>query len=676
MMKRILGILLSTFVLALFASAQSFSFDDLMKVKRVGSPDLSPNGKQVVFVIGTVEMEANRTINHLFIINTDGTGKRQLSSGTTSAGSPKWSPDGKWIAYTTAGQVWKMAPDGSNKKQVSGIATGAGNPVWSPDGKWIAFGSDVYPECSDNECNKREEEKAENSKVTAKITDRLLYRHWVEWRDRKRSHVFVVSSDGGTARDITPGDFDSPPYAASTGRDYAFSPDGKEIAFIRNPDKVEAISTNSDIYVVPIEGGAARNITVANRGYDTSPVYTPNGKYIIFLSMAREGFEADRNRVMRYDRATGEAIELSSGFDLQASNLLVASNSRTVFFTAQTRGLSPIYSVPVEPDFRLRIATHVRPLVQGVYAGSLNISGDARTLVFTSSSMSTPAEIMRAGTDASGIAPITKENTNISLPKAESLEWKGSGDTPIHGFLLKPANFDSSKKYPLLVLIHGGPQSAWTDSWSYRWNAQIWSNNGYVVFLPNPRGSTGYGQQFVDEITADWGGRVFDDLKNGIAEVVEMPFIDENNIGGAGASYGGYMVNWILGHNDDPRFKFKTLVSHAGVYNLHSFTPTTEELWFPLWEFKGMPWDNPEFYDKWSPHLHVKNFATPTLVTQGELDYRVPTDQSLQLFTALQYQEVESRMIVFPDEGHWILKPQNSELWYRQVTGWLDKHLK
>jgi dipeptidyl aminopeptidase/acylaminoacyl peptidase len=245
----------------------------------------------------------------------------------------------------------------------------------------------------------------------------------------------------------------------------------------------------------------------------------------------------------------------------------------------------------------------------------------------------------------------------------------------VHGFLVKPANFDASKKYPLIVLIHGGPQGAWNDSWSTRWNPQLWANQGYVVFLPNPRGSTGYGQRFVDEISGDWGGKVFVDLKNGIAQVIKRPYIDQSRIGAAGASYGGYMVDWILGHNNDPRFRFKALLSHAGVYNLESMATSTEELWFTNWEFKGMPWENPAMYNRWSPHKFVRNFSTPTLVTAGELDYRVPVDQSYQLFTALQLKNVDSRLVVFPDEGHWILKPQNSELWHREVFQWFKKHL-
>jgi dipeptidyl aminopeptidase/acylaminoacyl peptidase len=249
-------------------------------------------------------------------------------------------------------------------------------------------------------------------------------------------------------------------------------------------------------------------------------------------------------------------------------------------------------------------------------------------------------------------------------------------NTKVHGFVIKPANFDPSRKYPMLVLIHGGPQGAWNDDWGYRWNPQIFANAGYVVFMPNQRGSTGYGQQFVNEVSADWGGRAFTDVMNGVAEMIKRPYVDRNNIGAAGASYGGFMVDWILGHNNDRRFKFKTLVSHAGVYNLESMAGATEELWFVNWEFKGMPWQNPVNYQRWSPHRFAKNFSTPTLVTAGELDYRVPVDQSLQLFTALQLNNVESKLIVFPDEGHWILKPQNSEFWYRNVLQWLDKHLK
>jgi dipeptidyl aminopeptidase/acylaminoacyl peptidase len=675
---RTLSVLFAALVFASAAVAQSaFTFEDLNAVKRVGDPQLSPDGKTVAFTIGSVDLDQNRTITHIYTIAPDGSGMKQLTEGSASASGPRWSPNGEYIAYTTGGQIWRMNKDGGNKTQITKISTGASNPVWSPDGKWIAFGSEVYPECSTDECNAAEDKKAEESKVKAIVTERLLYRHWVEWRARKRSHVFVVSIDGGTAKDMTPGDFDSPPYAASTGVDYAFSPDGKELAFLRNPDKIEAISTNSDIYVRPVaDGGEAKNITAPNGGYDASPVYTSDGKYIIYLSQATAKFESDRWRIMRYNRANGETKELTGGFDRQAGDIAVTFDSKMIYFTAGDRGRSPIFSVPVEPDFRLRIATHVKPRVMGVSAGSLNVSSDGKMLVFTNSSMANPTEVMRAGTDQSGSAYVTSINSSIDLPDAEDVEWTGAEKTPMHGFLLKPKEFDASKKYPMIVLIHGGPQGAWGDNWGYRWNPQMFSNAGYVVFMPNPRGSTGYGQKITNEVSEDWGGRAFVDIKEGVAKVVGMPYVDKERIGAAGASYGGYMVDWLLGHNDDKRFKFKAFVSHAGVYNLESMAGATEELWFVNWEFKGMPWENSENYERWSPHKFADKFDTPTLVTAGEIDYRVPVDQDYQLFTALQLKGVPSKLIVFPDEGHWILKPQNSQFWYKNVLDWFEKYLQ
>ncbi|MEO6051188.1 MAG: S9 family peptidase, partial [Pyrinomonadaceae bacterium] len=664
-MKRIFSIFGFVMLAAFVVSAQlTFNVNDLLGVKRVGDPQLSPDGKWAAFTVGVVNRDANKTVTQIYIMAVDGSKQKVITNGVSSSSGPRWSPDGKRIAFTTGGQIWTMKGDGGDKEQVTKLSSGAGGPVWSPDGKWIAFGSDVYPECKTDECNKNEEEKAENSKMKAHVTERLLFKHWVEWRDRKRAHVFVVSGKGGVARDVTPGDFDSPPYGAGSGVDYAFSPDGLSIGYIRNPDKVEATSTNSDIYVQPLSGGNAKNITTGMGGYDASPTYTPDGKYILFRSQATANFEADRWRIMRYNTQTSEIVELTKGFDQQVDEMTVSSDSQTIYFTAGERGKAPIFSVPVEPDFRLRIATHVKKLVDGVYASNLNVSPDEK-FVFAASSMSSPAEIMTSNADGSGVAALTTLNNasllSFGLRKPEELDWKGALGQNIHGFLLKPANFDPAKKYPLIVIIHGGPQSAFNDSWGYRWNPQIFANQGYVVFMPNPRGSTGYGQKFVNDISADWGGKAYVDITNGVAQVIKKSFIDKTRIGAAGASYGGYMVDWLLGHNTDPRFKFKAFVSHAGVYNLESMATATEELWFVNWEFKGFPWQNRLLYEKWSPNRFAANFATPTLVTCGELDYRVPYDQSLQLYTTLQLKGVESRLIVFPDEGHWILKPQNSE---------------
>ena len=486
--------------------------------------------------------------------------------------------------------------------------------------------------------------------------------------------MFVVSSKGGVARELTTGDWDSPPYAAASGVDFAFSPDSSEIAFLRNPDKVEAISTNSDIYVMSLNGGAARNITVRNRGYDASPIYTRDGKFIIYRSQATAGFEADRWRLMAYNRATGSSVELTKGFDQQVDEVVLSPDGNQIYFTAGERGKHPIFRVAAGGGVPERI-------VPNVFASGLRITPDGQRLVFLGSSMIAPPEVYSVNANGSGVKAITSVNTQLmsseGLKAAEDVEWTGAMGRKIHGFIVKPANFDPAKKYPLLVLIHGGPQSAWYDNWSYRWNPQVFANAGYVVFAPNPRGSLGYGQQFVNEISGDWAGKVYVDLMNGVADVLRRnSYLDRNRVGAAGASYGGYMINWILGHNNDPRFRFKVLVSHDGVYNLESMYATTEELWFPEWEFKGTPWTNPAMYSRWSPHRFVQNFNTPILIIHGELDYRVPIGEGMQLFTAVQRKGIDSKILIFPDEGHWVLKPQNLQLWFNTILDWVDKYLQ
>ena len=677
-MKRLVAVVAVLFVgLCSIALSQnrSYTVDDLLKVRRVNDPQLAPDGRHVAFTIGDVNFADNRVVNQVYVTPIGGGELKRLTDGKTSSSAPRWSPDGKKLAFITGGQLWIMdGDDGGDKEQITKISTGAAAPVWSPDGKWIAFTSDVYPDCKDDDCNKKRDEQAEGSKVKAHIVSRLLYKHWDEWRDVKRTHVFVVSSKGGTARQITEGDFDSPPYAAASGVDYAFSPDSTEIAFLRNPDKVEAISTNSDVYVMPLSGGAAKNITVRNRGYDASPIYTRDGKYIIYRSQATAGFEADRWRLMAYNRATGASVELTQRFDQQVDDVVLSPDGNQIYFTAGEYGKHPIFRVASGGGVPQK-------LVANVFASGLSITPDGRKLVFLGSSMIAAPDVFTVNTDGTGVTALTSVNRELLAPEklnaAEDIEWTGAMGKKIHGFLLKPAGFDPSRKYPLLVLIHGGPQSAWYDNWSYRWNPQVFANAGYVVFAPNPRGSVGYGQQFVNDISGDWGGKVFIDLMNGVADVLRRnPYLDRNRVGAAGASYGGYMVNWILGHNNDPRFRFKVLVSHDGVYNLESMYGGTEELWFPEWEFKGMPWTNPAQYSRWSPHKFVQNFNTPILLVHGELDYRVPIGEGMQLFTAVQRKGIDSKMLIFPDEGHWVLKPQNLQLWFNTILDWTDKYLQ
>ncbi|HEV8137981.1 MAG TPA: S9 family peptidase [Pyrinomonadaceae bacterium] len=658
---------------AAIAQTRTYTIEDLLKVRRVADPQVSPDGTRVAFTIGDVNYDANRVVNQIYVVSIDGGNPKQLTNGQSSSSAPRWSPDGKKIAFTTGGQVWTMDSDGDHKDQVTKISTGAAAPVWSPDSKWIAFTSDVYPDCADDDCNKKRDETNEASKVKAHITTRLLFRHWDEWRDVKRTHVFVVSSKGGTARDITQGDFDSPPYAAASGVDFAFSPDSTELAYLRNPDKVEATSTNSDIYVVSLNGGSAKNITQINHGYDVGPIYSADGRFIVYRSQATAGFEADRWRLMVYNRANGTSTEITRGFDQQVDEA-VLSKDGNVYFTAGERGKSPVFRVPLTGGT-------VQKVVPNVFASSLRVTADGKRLVFAGSSLASPAEIYAVNVDGSSLNPLTSVNAQLmsqaNLTKAEEIEWTGALGKKIHGFIVKPNNFDPSRKYPLVVLIHGGPQGAWSDNWGYRWNPQVFANAGYVVFTPNPRGSTGYGQQFVNEISGDWGGKAYVDIMNGVADVLRRsPFIDRNQIGAAGASYGGYMINWIEGHNNDPRFRFKVLVCHDGVFNLTSMYGATEELWFPEWEFKGTPWSNPAMYSRWSPHNFINNFNTPILIIHGELDFRVPFGDGLQLYTAVQRKGIDSKFLSFPDEGHWVLKPQNSNLWYHTVLDWLDKYLR
>jgi dipeptidyl aminopeptidase/acylaminoacyl peptidase len=675
-MKRfsvLVAILLFAFTSVFAQQTAPFTINDLLKVRRLADPQISPDGKWIAYQVGDVNKDANRAISQIYLISIDGGEPKQLTTGDKSSTAPRWSPNGARLAFVTGSQIWTMDTAGSDKKQVTTISTGAADPVWSPDGKWIAFVSDVYPDCADDACNKERDDKVEASKVKAKIVDRLLFRHWATWKDGKRTHVFVVPSDGGTARDITPGDYDAPPFSLGGPSDYAFSPDSKELAYARNTDKQEATSTNSDIFVLALSGGEPRRITGDNKGYDLSPQYSPDGRYLAWRSMATAGFEADRTRIMLLDRQSNQMRELTAGFDLQVDEFTFSPESKTVYFGAGDRARSVIFSVPT-------VGGTIKKVVTDGSNNDTKVTPDGKTLVFSRNSMTMAPEVFRANADGTGVTQLTKTNDaflgGFKLRPAEDLEWEGAANTKIQGWLIKPSNFSPDKKYPLLVLIHGGPQSVFGDGWSNRWNSQVFANAGYVVLMPNPRGSIGFGQKFVNEITGDWGGKAYTDIMNGVAHVAAMPFVDRERIGAAGASYGGYMINWIEGHNNDPRFNFKVLVSHDGVYNLTSMYGATEELWFTDWEFKGRPWDNPEMYEKWSPHNFVKNFKTPMLVIHSELDYRVPVGEGLQLFTALQLQGVPSKLLYFPDEGHWVLKPQNSELWYKTVLGWVGQYLK
>lgn len=675
-MKRVTLACLSLLCLAIAASAQTgLQVDDLFKIRRVSDPRISPEGKQVAYVITNYNKATNGRNDQIWLVSTTGGAARQLTT-TGSNNTPRWSPDGTRLAFVStrdgSPQVWILdLAHGGEAHKVTSISTGASGIVWSPDGQNLLFSSDVYPECPDDNCNQQKAEAAESSRVKAKVATRLLYRHWNFWKDGTRTHVFIVPASGGVAKDLTPGDWDAPPFASGNQDPYVFSPDGKSVCYAKNTDDFEAASTNSDLFVVPATGGEAKRVTGDNKGWDGSPLYSPDGRHLAYLSQARAGFEADKFRLLLLDTQSGQTRDLTASIDRSVDQFVWSSDGKTIYFTADEATYSPV--------FRLDVATaKIEKIIDSSSNNGLDISRDNRTLVFSRSSESMPAEAFAAAADGTGVRQLTDSNKDIlgerTLSKAEDVWTTGTDGTKVHSLLYKPTTFDASRKYPLVVLIHGGPQGSWGRSFGYRWNPQIYAAQGYVVLTPNPRGSTGYGQQFTDDVSGDWGGKPYDDIMKSVDAVAAMPFVDKDRIGAAGASYGGYMVNWILGHNDDGRFK--VLVSHDGVYNLRSMANGTEELWFPDWEFRGTPLTNPEMYKKFSPDTYGDHFKTPTLVVHGELDYRVPIGQGIELFTQLQRQKVPSKLLYFPDEGHWVLKPQNSEFWYHTVLDWLATYLK
>ena len=641
----------------------------MMQLARLSDPQIAPDGKTVAFVSQTVDLAANKKPKQIFTVAIGG----GLPHGLGEGDRPRWSPDSKHLFFTgTRGgtsQIWTMDADGGNAHPVTALATEADGATVSSDAKRIVFTSSVYPECgADDACN-AQHLAAEKDQPKAHIYNSLLYRHWTEWQGARRSHLLSMPTAGGKVVDLTPGAMDVPPFSLGGPDDYVISPDAKEVCYTANTAEVPATSTNSDLFVVPIEGGEARRITT-NPAADLSPQYSPDGRYIAYRSQVRPGYESDRFTLVLLERASGKTTVLTDRLDRWVNSFTWAPDSQRIFFTAMDRGRQPIQFLSISGG-GTRVAVSGDNVLD-----DMQFTADGKTLVFTRQSGASPVEIVRAS--SSGGAPQVLTHFNDAVLAAhptapfEDLTTKGSEDAPIQSFLVKPPNFDASKKYPVLLLIHGGPQGEWSESWTYRWNAQVFAAAGYVVVMPNPRGSVGYGQKFTDDINGDWGGRAYADVMAVADRVAALPYVDKDRMAAAGGSYGGYLIDWILGHTT----RFKALVSHAGVYDLRSEAGATEELWFPKWEFGGMPWENPEMYDRWSPSHFAREFKTPTLVIHGELDFRVPYTQGLDLFTALQLQKVPSRLLIYPDEGHWILKPRNSMLWYKTFIDWIDNWTK
>jgi len=655
----------------------AITFDDLIRMRRVAEAAISPDGKWVAYSVAIVDMEANRSNQNIWIVPSGGGAPAQLTqSGRDS--SPAWSPDSRTLAFVSSRdgipQIYLIARDGGEPRKLTSVSTGVDLLKWSPDGNSIAFTSSVYPDCRDDACNGARDAEREKNKVKARAYEHLLYRHWDHWYEGKRSHLFIVAADGKAApRDLTAGaEYDVPPDQRGGPGDFSFSPDGREICFAAVTDRMEAVSTNADLFLVPVAGGTSRRITT-NQGFDGYPVYAPDGRSIAYHAQLTAGYESDRWRVMLYDRQNGAHQNLSEKFDRSADNLAWSADSRTIYFTTEDQTLQPVYAMEA------RAGAEPKKILGDSYNAEISLSRDGSTLAFTRTSLTLPSEIFAAAGDGSGVRQLTRHNlailNGLKMNAPETFWFDGAAGTRVQAMLIRPPDFDAARKYPLVVMLHGGPQTMSSNAWGYRWNQQIFSAAGYATLMINRRGSTGYGQKFTDEITDDWGGKPYEDIMKGIDHTLATyPFVDGNRMAAVGGSYGGYMANWIATHTG----RFKAIISHAGIFNKASMY-ATEELWFEEHDMRGTPWTNPESYRKWSPVSYAANlgkFKTPTLVIAGEQDFRVPYTQSLEFFNALQRQDVPSKLVVFPDEGHWVLKPQNSRFWYETFMDWLARHLK
>jgi dipeptidyl aminopeptidase/acylaminoacyl peptidase len=693
------------------------TFDDLMAMKRLGETAVSKDGQWLAYSVTTVDLAQNTKTAELWLQKISGGDPIKIAFAQPGDSDPAFAPDGHSLLFLSGRengqQIWLADFDPAtgatgNPRRLTSISTGVDNAKWAPDGKFIIFNSAVYPDCpaiatadfsTGDACNAARDKALADSKVKAQIWTHLLYRHWNHYTGDKRSHLFLVSVEDGAMRDLTPGDpHDVPPFSledSSCGCD--ISPDSKELAFTENPDPVPAISISAQIYTLDLTDPAAKPVKVStSAGGNFNPAYSPDGKYLAWRSEARAGYESDKFRLFLYDRAAKVATDLIPKFNDWVDEIAWAPNSKMIYFTSGQQGEEPLMIATIDGHPAYVLDPNLLPVL-GDFS-DLHPLQDGYTIVASRTKVDAPAEVSAASIAldiprADKLRSITHLNdallAQLDLPKMESFWFTAKDGTKIQGFLIRPPGFDPGKKYPVKFLIHGGPQGAWGDDWSYRWNAELFAANGYVVVMINPRGSTGYGQAFIDAVNGDWGGKPFTDLMTGLDYAEQhYPFIDKTRECALGASYGGYMANWILGHTN----RFKCIVSHDGMFNAESAFGSTEEDWFNIWEFKGHPWDyyegvptdgsssvgrgkpdseNP--FRKWSPSLYAKNFKTPTLVIHGQLDYRLDLSEGLQLFDTLQLLGVPSKMLYFPDEGHWVLKPQNSQLWYKTVNDWVDQ---
>ncbi len=654
-----------------------FTVHDLLAMDRISEPQVSPAGDRVAFVVRRTDLEANRGRTDLWMVGIDGSGLRQLTSHEAGDFNPRWAPDGRSLYFLStrsgSSQVWRLPLDGGEPTQVTRLPLDVGNLTVSADGARLAFSLDVYPDCPTVACSADRVAAEEKRVSTGKTYDRLFVRHWDSWGDGRRSHLFVLPTAGGDPVDVMKGmDADAPSKPFGGSEELTFTPDGAALVFsAKDVGREEAWSTDFDLYLAPIDGAKApRCLTEKNAAWDTQPVFSPDGKRLAYLAMSRPGFEADRYRVMVREGIDGAERELAPAWDRSPGAIFWSADGKTLFAVANDVGQNTIFALDATSGA-------VRSIHGNGNAGGVQLAGSGK-LLFSLDHLKAPAELYTIGIDGSGLRQITAINrehlAQVRLGEPEQMSFKGAGDETVYAYIVKPVDFDPAKKYPVAFLIHGGPQGSFGNDFHYRWNPQTYAGRGYAAVMVDFHGSTGYGQAFTDAIRGDWGGKPLVDLQKGLAAALKAyPWMDGERVAALGASYGGYMINWIAGAWPD---RFRCLVTHDGNLDERFAYYATEELWFPEWEHGGTPWGNPAGYAKHNPVDLVKNWKTPVLVVHGGKDYRVVDTGGIATFTAAQRKGIPSKLLYFPDENHWVLKPQNSIQWHDTVLDWLDQWTK